>query len=147
MKKSRPEQEAFVAILRAAERLSQDAAALLKPHGITPVQYNVLRILRGARPEGLNCGQIAERMISREPDMTRLLDRMAGRGWLERERQEADRRVVLVLITQEGLDLLARLDEPVYELHKRQFARLPHGMLSQLMTYLVLVGIPEKERA
>ncbi|HLB86731.1 MAG TPA: MarR family transcriptional regulator, partial [Terriglobales bacterium] len=96
----------FVALLRAAERLSQDAEQLVKEYGLTGTQYNVLRILRGAEPAGLPCKGISDRMISHDPDMTRLLDRMEKRGLITRERQFDDRRVVKTRITSEGLDIL-----------------------------------------
>jgi DNA-binding MarR family transcriptional regulator len=146
MKQSRPEQEAFVAVVRAADRLAQETGELLRPHGITGVQYNVLRILRGAHPESLNCGQIAGRMINREPDMTRLLDRLEAREWVKRERPPENRRTVLVSITEAGLETLQRLDQPVLELHRRQFARLNRAQVQQLIAFLSLAGI-SKERA
>lgn len=133
-----------MAVLLAAERLSQQAALLMKPYGITGVQYNVLRILRGARPDGLNCGQIAERMINREPDMTRLLDRLETRGWVRRERPAENRRVVLAFITGEGLDMLAQLDQPVLDLHRRQFERFSPAQLAQLLELLFLAGNPKE---
>lgn len=76
MKTAPAEQEAFVALQRAAARLMDGVAELLKPYGLRPAQYNVLRILRGAHPERLNCRQVAVRMMTREPDLTRLLDRL-----------------------------------------------------------------------
>jgi DNA-binding MarR family transcriptional regulator len=144
MKKSRPEQEAFVAVLRAAERLSMEAAELLKAHGITGVQYNVLRILRGARPEGLNCGQICERMINRDPDMTRLLDRLEARGWVRRDRRADNRRVVVAQVTEEGLEQIAPLDGPLLELHRRQFRRLKKAELARLTELLAMAGAPDE---
>ena len=75
---------------------------MIKSHGLTGAQYNVLRILRGAEPEGLLCRGISERMISRDPDITRLLDRMEKRGLITRERQTEDRRVIKTRITPEG---------------------------------------------
>lgn len=117
------DQELFVIIQRAADRLMQEPQALLKDHGLSAQQYNVLRILRGAN-ESLNCTEIASRMINRDPDITRLLDRMETRGWIERSRDGVDRRVVLASITPTGLDLLASIDEPMVECHRRQFAGL-----------------------
>ncbi len=117
------DQELYVLLQRAADRLMQDMHLLLKGHGLSPQQYNVLRILRGAKGR-LNCTEIAHRMINGDPDMTRLLDRMESKGWIERAREAHDRRVVLASITGAGLELLAGLDEPVKESHQRQFARL-----------------------
>lgn len=118
------ENQLFVAILRAADGLTQEAEQLIKAAGLTSAQYNVLRILRGAEPEGLPCSVIGDRMISRDPDMTRLLDRMEKRRWITRERQKADRRVVLTRITADGLQALKTLDEPVHALHAKQFEHM-----------------------
>lgn len=118
------EQEAFVQFQRAASRLMEDVARLLKPAGLRPTQYNVLRILRGARPEPLSCGEISGRMITREPDLTRLLDRLETAGLVSRCRGGEDRRVVRVAITPAGLALLKSLDAPMLALHRRQFSSL-----------------------
>lgn len=120
----KPEQEAFVQFQRAASRLMEDVARLLKPAGLRPTQYNVLRILRGARPDALSCGEITDRMITREPDLTRLLDRLESAGLVSRCRGEHDRRVVRVTITAEGLAVLKSLDAPMLALHRRQFEPL-----------------------
>jgi len=126
----------FVALLQAADALSQEAEQLLKAAGLTGTQYNVLRILRGAEPEGLPCRGIADRMISHDPDMTRLLDRMEKRGLITRERQTDDRRVVKTRITPQALRLLKTLDQPVHELHKRQFRHMPAARLKILSRLL-----------
>lgn len=127
-----PEQEAFVAVQRAAARLMDAVAELLKPHGLRPAQYNALRILRGAHPEPLNCRQVAARMMTREPDLTRLLDRLEKAGLVLRQRFASDRRVVLVGITPAGLELLARIDAPMLELHRLQFSVLGERQTSTL---------------
>ncbi len=118
------EDRAFIALQKAADKLALQAEQLLKSNGLTGAQYNVLRILRGAEPQGLACSSIAERMISHDPDMTRLLDRMEKRRLITRQRQSDDRRVVKTRITSGGLELLKRLDPMVRELHKRQFAHI-----------------------
>jgi DNA-binding MarR family transcriptional regulator len=118
------EDQVFVAILKTADVLTGQAEQLMKASGLTGGQYNVLRILRGAGAEGLPCNGISERMISRDPDMTRMLDRMENRQWIARERQKEDRRVVKARITEEGLKLLKKLDAPVRELHKNQFSHM-----------------------
>ena len=118
------EDRLFVAILKSADSLSQEAEQLIKTYKLTMAQYNVLRILRGAEPVGMLCRGISERMISRDPDMTRLLDRMETRGLITRERQKDDRRVIVTRITAEGLASLKKLDQPVRELHKRQFVHM-----------------------
>ncbi len=118
------EDRAFIALQKAADKLALQAEQLLKSNGLTGAQYNVLRILRGAEPQGLACSSIAERMISHDPDVTRLLDRMEKRRLITRHRQSDDRRVVKTRITSGGLELLKRLDPMVRELHKRQFAHI-----------------------
>src|SRR3954451_14988368 len=96
------EEAVFLDIIRTAEALSRPATQLLKTEDLSSSQYNVLRILRGS-PEGLTCGDIGERMITRDPDITRLLDRMEKRQLISRCRDQKDRRVVLTRITPEGL--------------------------------------------
>src|SRR6202048_4713155 len=123
------ENRIFVALLETADAISQEAEQLLRAAGLTGAQYNVLRILRGAEPEGLGCRGIGERMISHDPDMTRLLDRMEKRGLITRERQTDDRRVVKTRITPQALSLLKTLDQPVHDLHKRQFRHMPVSRL------------------
>jgi len=130
------EARVFVALLIAADRLSQQAEQLMKEHSLTGTQYNVLRILRGAEPAGLPCKGISDRMISHDPDMTRWLDRMEKRGLITRERQVHDRRVVRTCITAAGLDILKKLDAPVQELHRRQFRTLVPARLKNLAAAL-----------
>jgi DNA-binding MarR family transcriptional regulator len=126
----------FISLQKTADSLGLEAEQLLKPHGLTGTQYNVLRILRGAEPAGLPCSGIGERMISHDPDMTRLLDRMEKRGLIVRQRQTDDRRVIKTRITPAGLTLLKSLDQPVRELHKRQFHHLPAARLKTLAQLL-----------
>src|SRR6266849_7278450 len=130
------ENRIFVALLQTADAVGQEAEQLLKAAGLTGAQYNVLRILRGAEPEGLACRGIGDRMISHDPDITRLLDRMEKRGVILRERQTDDRRVVKTRITAQGLSLLKTLDQPVHDLHKRQFRHLPAARLKTLSELL-----------
>jgi MarR family transcriptional regulator, organic hydroperoxide resistance regulator len=130
------EDRAFIALQKAADQLALQAEQLLKSNGLTGAQYNVMRILRGAEPEGLACSTIAERMISHDPDMTRLLDRMEKRNLITRERQKDDRRVVKTRITSGGLELLKRLDPPIRELHKRQFAHMGSARVKVLADLL-----------
>jgi len=133
---ARLEDQVFVAILRIADSLAQDAEQLIKSAGLTSAQYNVLRILRGAEPHGLLCRGIAERMISRDPDMTRLLDRMEKHSWISRQRQQDDRRVIKTRITPEGLKLLKKLDQPIHDLHKEQFRHMTAARLKLLSELL-----------
>ena len=130
------EAHAFVSLQKAADALAQQVEQLLKANDLTAAQYNTLRILRGAEPEGLACSSIADRMISHDPDMTRLLDRMEKRSLITRERQKDDRRVVKTRITPQGLELLTTLDQPVHDLHKRQFAHVPGARLKLLIELL-----------
>jgi len=126
----------FISLQKTSDYLGLEAEQLLKPHGLTGTQYNVLRILRGAEPAGLPCSGIGERMISHDPDMTRLLDRMEKRGLISRARQTDDRRVIKTRITHAGLTLLKSLDQPVRELHKRQFHHIPAARLKTLAELL-----------
>jgi DNA-binding MarR family transcriptional regulator len=135
-KAARLEDQIFVSLLKAADSLSQEAERLLKSAGLTGAQYNVLRILRGAEPDGILCRGIAERMISRDPDMTRLLDRMEKHAWITRQRQKDDRRVIKTRITAEGLTLLQKLDQPVHDLHERQFRHMSVTRLRQFAELL-----------
>jgi DNA-binding MarR family transcriptional regulator len=130
------EDRLFVALLKTADNVGQEAEQLLKAAGLTGAQYNVLRILRGSEPGGLPCRGISERMISRDPDITRLLDRMEKRGLITRARQTDDRRVVKTCITAQGLSLLKTLDQPVHDLHKRQFRHMPAAQLKTLAELL-----------
>jgi DNA-binding MarR family transcriptional regulator len=131
----------FVALMKAADFLSQGAEQVIKTGGLTSAQYNVLRILRGAEPSGgLLCRGIAERMISRDPDITRLLDRMEKNNLITRERQTEDRRVIKTRITAEGLKLLKKLDRPVHELHKSQFRHMSVARQKQLAELLNELG-------
>jgi DNA-binding MarR family transcriptional regulator len=130
-----PEEMAFLDLLRTTDMLSRGLVEILKAEDLSSTQYNVLRILRGA-PEGLPCGEIASRMITRDPDITRLLDRMEKRGLISRCRETKDRRMVMARITPEGLKLLGRLDEPVEEGHRRQLEHLGRDRLLALTELL-----------
>ena len=131
-----PEQEAFLNLARTWDVLSGEMAlTVLKPAGLTPAQYNVLRILRGAGGS-LACGEIGERMIAREPDMTRLIDRLETRGLAARSRETSDRRVVSVRITTAGLKALAALDPRVLDAHREQLGHMTKKELAQLIALL-----------
>jgi DNA-binding MarR family transcriptional regulator len=126
LKQKRPfvslEQEVYLSILRTASELSYAVDQFFRPFDITPSQYNVLRILRGAGVDGLCRNEISERMVTATPDMTRLLDRMEKAGWVTRERAEEDRRQVSTHITKPGMELLARLETPIRDFVTRLFA-------------------------
>jgi DNA-binding MarR family transcriptional regulator len=126
----------FVAFMQIADSFGAQAEEVVKTAGLTAAQYNVLRILRGAGRAGLACREIGERMISRDPDITRLLDRMEKRNLITRERQSDDRRVVKTYVTPEGLELLKTLDRPVSALHKRQFQGIFPAKLKALASLL-----------
>ena len=113
------EQEAFLNILRTCDQLSREFASLFKAHGVTHAQYNVLRILRGHGCK-VQTRRIPSEMVTREPDITRLIDRLERSGFVKRERCREDRRVVWVEITEKGLTLLQSLDHPVVDLHRKQ---------------------------
>ncbi len=110
------EEELLVSLLRTTDVLEERFDRLVKPFGISMTQYNVLRILRGAGPGGRTCGEIGERLIAREPDVTRLLERLEKAGYIARTRDTADRRVVVTRITPAGIKLLSDLDKPMREL-------------------------------
>jgi MarR family transcriptional regulator, organic hydroperoxide resistance regulator len=132
------EQEVLLNCLRTADWLTRAAADALKPAGLSPTQYNVLRILRGVGERGIPCQEIGQRMITRDPDLTRLLDRLEKRGLTSRQREDQDRRIVRARITQAGLDLLATLDEPVRHVHHRLLSHLGQEKLAQLSQLLEL---------
>ena len=111
-------------------------AEWLKPHGLSPTQYNALRILRGAGADGLLCSEVGARMISRDSDITRLVDRMEKRGLVTRTRATKDRRVVRASITSAGLELLQRLDQPVSEFVRGMMGHLRGEQLQALMHLL-----------
>jgi len=129
------EETAYLELARTTDLLSRNLSQLLKTEDLSPTQYNVLRILRGA-PDGLPCGEVASRMITRDPDVTRLLDRLEKHAWISRCRETKDRRMVMARITPQGMKLLARMDEPVRETHRRQLGHLGDEQL-RLLTKLL----------
>ncbi len=131
------EEAIFLDLLRTTDMLSRGLIQVLKAEELSTTQYNVLRILRGA-PEGLACGEIAARMITRDPDITRLLDRLEKRGLISRCRETKDRRTVMARITPDGLKLLTRLDEPVLATHRKQLGHLGRKRLQSLTELLRL---------
>jgi DNA-binding MarR family transcriptional regulator len=133
------EEAAFLNLARSYEFLLQGLAELFKTSNISTTQYNMLRILRGAGSDGLNCTEAAQRMVSHDPDITRLLDRLEARELIVRSRSLTDRRVVMVKITQGGLDLLAQLDQPLLDLHATQMERLTAEQIEELIELLELL--------
>jgi len=147
------EEEVMLSLLRTADRLMRTSENALRPAGLTPTQYNVLRILRGMSPQGLACQEIARRMITRDADLTRLLDRLETRGFIHRQRQTDDRRVVQITITPAGSALLAELDGMVNDLNKKLLGHLDAQKLNQLLELVDQVRestqnsiIPAKDR-
>ena len=129
------EEATYLELCRTTDLLSRHLSALLKAEDLSSNQYNVLRILRGAA-EGLPCGEIGNRMITRDPDITRLLDRLEKRKLIERWRDATDRRVVMAKITPEGMDLLTRMDLPIQESHHQQLGHLGTERLQLLSNLL-----------
>lgn len=130
------EQETYLNLLRTAEALSQQVEKLLRASGLSGTQYNVLRILRGAGPGGLTCGETGERMVTHDPDITRLLDRLEKRKLITRARDARDRRVVTARITRQGLRLLEELNEPLAGLQRKLFGRMSKQDLKKLSLLL-----------
>jgi len=119
-----PSMGVLVGVMRIRQRLMDEVTPLLRQHGLTESSYNALRILRGARPRGLRCQDVGERLLTRVPDVTRLVDRLERSALVERVRCPEDRRVCYVRILPAGLELLAKLDEPVDGLRRHCFGRL-----------------------
>lgn len=140
IKQTRPfgtvQEEVVLALMRTADQLAAPMAEVLRQAGLSLSQYNVLRILRGAGESRLPCGEITDRMVRREPDLTRLLDRLETRGLVERERSTSDRRSVLASITGEGRALLDRLEAPMLSALKRSLEHMPVRRLRELLEIL-----------
>ena len=136
-----PEEVTYLEMLRTMEALSHRFAQVLKTEDLSSTQYNVLRILRGAS-EGLPCGEIGNRMVTRDSDITRLLDRLERRALITRCRESKDRRTVWTRITPSGLELLARLDKPMRAAHRERMGHLGRERLSQLADLLRLARQP-----
>lgn len=142
MKQTRPmslEAEALLNIHRTAGLLDAGLAEVLKPFELSPAQYNALRILRGAGKPGLPCGEIGCRMVTRDPDITRLLDRLEKRGLIGRSREGKDRRVITVRITASGIEALKKLDGAVDRFTHNHVGKLGAERLRALIETLELV--------
>ena len=146
LKQTRPfrnvRQEAYLSIQRTAALLEHAFESALKPHGITATQYNVLRILRGAEPEGLCRNEIGERLVRKVPDVTRLLDRLEDARLIARNRGGEDRRFVVTRITRSGLRLLDEVDHEIDGIHDDQLGHLDEGQLKKLVSLLAEVRKP-----
>jgi len=143
LKQTRPfrtlRQEAQLNIVRTANVLSDAFEQMLKPHGITGTQYNVLRILRGAEPDGLCRNEVSQRLLNRMPDATRLLDRMEEAGLVTRERSAADRRLVTTRITRKGRQIVDDLDEAADQQHEQALGHMSEQQLKTLIKLLTLI--------
>ena len=143
LKQGRPfkslEEEAHLSIQRTAALLEHAFEAALKPHRITATQYNVLRILRGAEPEGLCRSEIAQRLVRQVPDVTRLLDRLEEAKLIVRQRGGEDRRYVVTRITRGGLHLLDQVQQRIDEIHRTQLGHLDKAQLRSLIALLAAV--------
>ena len=135
------EEEASLNIVRTADVLIAKVMDVLKPYGLSATQYNVLRILRGAGAAGATCKDVASRMLTRDPDITRLMDRLEKRGLLTRDRAKEDRRFVTTRLTGAGLEMVDELDGPVERLHRKQMKHMEAGQLRRL------VGLLEEVRS
>ena len=129
------EHEVYLALQRLSSDLNAQVADLLKASGLSGSQFNALRILRGAQ-EGLTCTEISERLIAKDPDVTRLLDRMEKQEWVARARERQDRRIITTRITEKGLTVLEELDAPMALTHKQQLEHLGPQKLEQLLALL-----------
>lgn len=140
-----PEQEAFLGLWRTFDRLRAMEEELFARYDLTPQQYNALRLLRGAHPDTLRTTDLTERLVSRAPDTTRLLDKLAERGLIERRRSEANRREVRVGITAAGGTLLDELQEPLRACHARQLGHLTRAELRDLTALLRAARLPHED--
>lgn len=137
------QEEAMLALMKTADVVRRSIAAILDPHGVTLQQYNVLRILRGAGPQGLPTLSIGQRLIESAPGITRLLDRMELHGWVSRMRCDKDRRVVYAMISSRGLELLAGIDPALEQFNQGALPLLSPEQLEQLIALLELVRAEE----
>ena len=133
------EEEAALSIARTAAVLEHRVSQALKAHSLSTSQYNVLRILRGAGPEGLCRNEVGTRLVTQVPDVTRLLDRMEDAGLISRQRGTEDRRYVTTRITRKGLDLVDALDKPMTELLQAQLGHVSKKALRSLVDALAEV--------
>ena len=140
-----PEEEAALNVVRTADVLMMALGDVLKPHLLSATQYNVLRILRGAGDQGASCKDIGSRLLTRDPDITRLMDRLEERGLVTRDRAGQDRRVVRHRLSGAGLELVNELDGPIEALHRKTMGHMKAGKLRELVSLLeqVRAGIQE----
>ena len=140
-------QEVYLNLIRTTDEMAREVEEVLKTVHLSQTQYNVLRILRGAGDLGLPCGEIANRMLTHDPDITRLVDRLERRGLVQRSRNLTDRRVVTVQITTSGLELITSLDldRQMRPAHDRRFAQVTDADCTQLITLLERLRLPRPQ--
>ena len=132
------EQEVFLNLLRTCDALAGEFQLLFREHGLSQPLYNVLRIVAGAGEDGVRTQAIGQQMVTREPDVTRLVDRLEKAGWVQRQRCREDRRVVWVKITAAGTETLGEIADPVRRLHQGQLGHLTASQLDHLSELLSL---------
>lgn len=140
-----PEQEGFLSLWRTYDRLRALEDELFARYDLTPQQYNALRLLNSQRPEKLRTLDLARRLVSRAPDITRLLDKLERRQLIERDRPAENRRVVRIGITASGVALLHELEEPIRQCHRRQLGHLSKKELGELIALLRLARAPHED--
>lgn len=138
-------QEVVLNVMRTAATFRKGVSKTLKPFELTAPQYNILRILRGAPEDGLPCSEVGDRLVSQDPDVTRLLDRLEKRGLVTRGRSLTDRRVVNARITSTGQDLVDQLDGPINKVHETQLGHMKKKRLRELIELLEKVRGDDKE--
>ncbi len=136
--------ETYRNLIRVHERLTSELAALLRSHGASTAQYNVMRVLHGAPSDGAPCQYIGAHLLTKVPDVTRLIDRMVAADLVRRERSQKDRRIVLVNLTSKGRDIFERLEGPVEALHAEQLAHLSDSQAKTLNQ--ALLGVLQQSR-
>jgi DNA-binding MarR family transcriptional regulator len=141
-----PQQEGFLSLWRTYDRLRALEDELFARHDLTPQQYNAMRLLAAEHPERLRTLELARRLVSRAPDITRLLDKLERRGLIGRERPPDNRREVRIGITESGLALLEQLREPIRECHGRQLGHLSRKELDELIALLKTARGPHEEQ-
>ena len=137
----RSNHEVLLRVVTLADGLTRRLGEALEPFRLTLSQYSVLEALRNAEQNGLACGEIAQRLLTRDPDITRLLDRLEGRGLVLRRRERPDRRVVRTHITREGLQLLTTLDEALGRLQAQYLGHMSRRNLSTLTALLKTAAV------
>jgi DNA-binding MarR family transcriptional regulator len=140
------DREVFLGVVRIGETLTHHLTALLAPFRLTISQYSVLDSLRDAGESGLTCGEIADRLTTRDPDITRLVDRLEGRSLVRRLRERPDRRVVRAQLTSDGLLMLQQLDDPIGRLHAQHLAPIGKHRLGALSALVAAAPPPSRAR-